>query len=121
MAQENVKKLQDKVIADNKLQVQDQKLPLDELDNVAGGTLREVNELSAAFRQSKVSDYRKLFWAGESLEAILDKIGIVARTSEGFCGIGAGSVNNTYKEKSTGKMILHEEVIEYIRTGRKTW
>jgi hypothetical protein len=97
------------------------KLSFDELDNVAGGTLREVNQLAAAFRESKVSGHRRLFWAGESLEATLDKIGIVTRTSEGFCGIGAGSVNNTYKEKSTGKMILHEEVIEYIRTGRKSW
>jgi hypothetical protein len=97
------------------------KLSFDELNNVAGGTLREVNQLSAAFRQSKVFGHLYSYLLANLHEATLDKIGIVAKTSEGFCGIGAGSVNNTYKEKSTGKMILHEEVIEYIRTGRKSW
>ena len=95
------------------------KLSFDELNNVAGGTLREKNQLQAAFRQSKVFGHLNLYLVANGHEAALDKIGIVAKTSEGF--IGAGSVNNTYKEKSTGKMILHEEVIEYIRTGRKTW
>ena len=95
------------------------KLSFDELNNVAGGTLREKNQLQAAFRQSKVFGHLYSYLLANLHEATLDKIGIVAKTSEGF--IGAGSVNNTYKEKSTGKMILHEEVIEYIRTGRKTW
>ena len=94
------------------------KLSFDELNNVAGGTLREKNQLQAAFRQSKVF-HLNLYLVANGHEAALDKIGIVAKTSEGI--LGAGSVNNTYKEKSTGKMILHEEVIEYIRTGRKTW
>ena len=94
------------------------KLSFDELNNVAGGTLREKNQLAAAFRQSK-GFHLNLYLVANGHEAALDKIGIVAKTSEGI--IGAGSVNNTYKEKSTGKMILHEEVIEYIRTGRKTW
>ena len=91
------------------------KLSFDELDNVAGGTWRETGELVHAYNKNRKKD-RAISY---TIEWHLRKIGIEAKTSWGF--YGAGSVNNVYREKNTGKMLLHEEVIEFLRTGRKSW
>ena len=107
MAQENVNELQ--------------KLSLDEMDSVAGGTWKEVAELIQAFNSNpkmvKANGYNRV--CDLTMEDALRKVGIEAKTSAGF--FGAGSVNNVYRDKNTGKMLLHEEVIEFLRTGRKTW
>jgi hypothetical protein len=35
--------------------------------------------------------------------------------------LGIGSINNTYKDKETGQNILHSEVMQYLREGKKKW
>ena len=95
-----------------------QKLSLDELDNVAGGTRREMKELGAAYN-SRVPWYKEL--TPDGVVKKLREMGIETNSSWGIMGTGINSVNNTYKEIKTGKMLLHEEVVEFLRTGRKVW
>ena len=109
MAQENVNELQ--------------KLSLDEMDSVAGGTWKEVAELVDAFNSDpkRVPDPNHGYNRATPLtmEDDLRTVGIEAKTSSGF--FGAGSDNNRYKDAKTGKMLLHAEVVEFLRTDRKTW
>jgi len=104
-----------------------QKLPEDDLDNVAGGTRTEVDEID---EYAFTAGIKRLKEAGEgwwsvnrpqSSSTILEKLGIESDLSVGRFATGIGSKNNTYRDKQTGQMILHSEVIEYLRTGKKTW
>ena len=96
------------------------------LENVAGGTVKEFEDIFMAvykklggsegviadlgthcpFTNMQVSDtiYRYL----------RDKYGIRADFSLGFMGTGLGSDPNTYKECCTNKILTHEEVLKRI-------
>ena len=105
-----------------------QKIPEEDLDNVAGGTSAEVIDLRHQGTLGNVD--KRLKEAGEgwwsinrpqTLDTVLGKLGIDADTSGGFLNLGPGSVNNTYRDKQTGQMILHSEVMEFLKTGKKPW
>lgn len=112
------------------------KLNLEEMDKISGGTYKECGELFDAFMSSSHTGSKvgaiiqricddihtlglaEAFSSG-NMEGLLNEIGIEADCSKGFLGIG--SKNNTYRDKATGTMLLHGEVLEYIKTGKKTW
>lgn len=109
------------------------RIPDEQMDNVAGGTDTECCELRDAFAKSSYwtefcirNGARNVATLGMSdglfmgaLEETLDSAGIEANCSQGLLGLF--SKNNTYKDKATGAMLLHSEVIEFLKTGRKTW
>lgn len=115
------------------------KLNLEEMNTVSGGTSTECGELRDALYNSEhwksmVGQNALTAVLGAAtgglggvirsmnsseLKTVLDGMGIEADLSTGLFGIG--SKNNTYRDKETGAMLLHSEVIEYIKTGRKTW
>ena len=67
-------------------------------------------------------DWTNPLWGlGDRAEHNLAKLGIECHSSTGVWGGGAGSVNNTYRDMKTGQYLLHEEVLDYIRTGNKSW
>lgn len=102
-----------------------QKLPEGDLDNVAGGTRAEVKEIADLVdklmeRQKEVG----VGWAARNFSSFSGRLkdcGIDADLSWGILTTGARSVNNTYRCMKTGKMLLHSEVIEFIKTGKKSW
>lgn len=100
------------------------KISLGDMEDVSGGTWTENREISAAMNEAHEkglhlnADSANIFHDVRS-ERNLDKIGIECHASSGCWGIG--SVNNTYRDKETGQYILHEEVLDYIRTGQKSW
>lgn len=102
-----------------------QKLPEGDLDNVAGGTATEVKEIGDLVDQLMERQKEAgVGWAGRNFSSFSGRLkdcGIDADLSWGFIGTGAGSVNNTYRCMQTGKMLLHSEVIEFIKTGKKSW
>ena len=53
------------------------------------------------------------------VEFALNKLGIDADVSVGFLGLG--SKNNIYVDRATGMKLSHREVVDYVRTGIKTW
>lgn len=102
------------------------KMTADQLDDVAGGTEKEMRELEAFGRDGGYRARAKE--ANIALKTLtfghtdaLSQLGIEADLSYGFLGTGLGSKNNTYRDKETGQMILHSEVVEYLKTGEKTW
>ena len=105
--------------------IESKKVSADQLDDVAGGTEREMTDLEflmkKGFYNKRLEEVNKgsIFKFGHT--DILGKLGIEADLSGGFLGTGLGSKNNTYRDKETGQMILHSEVVEYIKTGEKTW
>lgn len=109
------------------------KLKLEEMDTVSGGTRTESEEIWKALNDSSKrwelmgrGVWRSALTGGLSgefstgaIEEVLNGMGIEANCSRGFFGIG--SKNNTYRDKETGAMLLHSEVLDYIKTGKKTW
>lgn len=103
-----------------------QKLPEGVLDNVAGGTATEFAEITGLQREleQRMKEAGEGWWSVNRFQTWttrLKKVGIEADLSAGFAYTGAGSRNNTYRCMKTGKMILHEEVINFIKTGKKSW
>ena len=100
------------------------KLSLNEMEDVSGGTFNECNEIRGAIveahNQGRLKDIGSgKFWVSDVAEDLLNQLGIECHASEGFFGIG--SVNNTYRDKETGQFLLHREVVEYIKTGKRKW
>ena len=102
----------------------------EELDNVAGGTIGELEDLAVALmKKLPTSSLRGLkidgsasahipgmnVVLGDAVLLILEKsMGIHARLSLGVAGTGFNSEKNTYTEISTGKTLTHKEVIDRI-------
>ena len=118
MAQANEKKIIEQLDADQALRqnMETQKLSEESLDNIAGGTWKESSELVKEYNK-KVSFLRETNIDG--LAERLREMGIDAKISFGFYGIGSDT--NTYRCMKTGKMLLHSEVVEFLRTDRKSW
>jgi len=103
-----------------------QKIPEEELDNVAGGTATEDLEIKQHADQIKalMKKAGEGWWSlnrPQGIDSALGKLGIDADSSAGFLTLGPGSKNNTYRDKETGQMILHSEVMEFLKTGKKPW
>ena len=99
-----------------------EKLSETDLDEVAGGTFNENVELNRSLYQSPI--LKEHGWNGFNIQfysfaRILSDVGIEARTSEGF--LGGGSVNNVYRDMRTGQFLLHKEVVDFVKTGQKSW
>ena len=102
-------------------------MTMEQLDNVAGGTIAELKELVGALQSNSVA--RGLGKAYSHIPAVseaikygvakeLFKMGIEADISVGFCGTGIGSKNNKYRDTSTGKSLTHAEVLNRIKEHR---
>lgn len=99
-------------------------MTMEQLDNVAGGTIAELKELVEALQSNSVA--RGLGKAYSHIPAVSEAIkygvardlfnmGIEADISVGFCGTGIGSKNNTYKDNANGKSLTHAQVLERIK------
>ncbi len=104
--------------------IESKKVSADQLEDVAGGTFAEANDIHVAFGAGKkLLEEKGCGWWTRYMASDEDKLaalGIDANNSTGLA-YGIGSRNNTYRDKETGQMILHSEVIEYLKTGVKTW
>ena len=113
--EDNLKKIDDEIMSD------------EELDNVAGGTIGELEDLAVALMKKLPTS--SSLWVGpasahipgmnvvlgDAVLLILEKsMGIHARLSLGVAGTGFNSEKNTYTEISTGKSLTHKEVIDRI-------
>ena len=98
------------------------------LAQVAGGTVKEYEELVSAFANNPV--LKKI--AGLSVhvpgankvtvglvESVLGEMNIDAEIDLGFLGTGLGSKNNKYSDRRTGQSMTHGQVIDRIRSYTK--
>lgn len=95
------------------------KINLDELNAVAGGTVKELEELveacgAMASFQTHIPISNKAD-ASYVKDYLRDKIGIEANISIGILGTGLRSKHNTYKDIYTGRSMTHKEVLERIK------
>lgn len=101
------------------------KLSKDELTKVAGGTVKEFEELLSAFDDNKhIKRFYKVTThlpaannaAATFVESFMsDKMGIDANISLGVGGTGLFSKHNTYSEIGTGRALSHGEVLERVK------
>ena len=95
------------------------KLNQSELNQVAGGTVKEYKELIEAGKgffkfQAHIPGVNRV--GATNLEDFMrDKMGIEAHISLGAVGTGLFSKHNKYKDLSTGRSISHNEVLERLR------
>ena len=89
-----------------------------ELENVAGGTHREMVELHSAITPNPsglgtyipgLSEITKQ----SIVQKLKDKYGM-AHIDIGWLGLGIASENNTYKDIKTGKSLTHSEVMKRL-------
>ena len=95
------------------------KLNRNELAEVAGGTVKELEELvdacgaMATFQTHiPISNRADASYVKDYLR---NKIGIDANISLGVAGTGLFSKHNTYKDIYTGRSMSHKEVLERIK------
>ena len=90
-----------------------------ELENVAGGTHREMVELHSAMAKNPsklgthipgISEITK----SHIIDRLKDEYGIEAHIDIGWLGLGIASENNTYKDIKTGKSLTHSEVMKRL-------
>ena len=107
----------------------------EELDNVAGGTLGQMQDLYSAIVEVETgSSELGYFAAGAScvlpgmneinksmVKKTLSMIGIDAKIDIGWLGYGICSEDNVYTDKKTGKNISHEEVLSRIKRDLPYW
>ena len=97
-----------------------------QLDQVAGGTVKEYGEICSAMANNPI--LKKILEAGSHvpINNQIDKIfvedvlkvelGIKADISLGFLGTGLGSKANTYKDlRNGGRSMTHAQVINRIK------
>ena len=101
-----------------------------ELEQVAGGTVGELADLTEAmldkwpvlakFGQGAAHVPGANRALANEVENVLRRdLGIEADISLGFCGTGADSDPNRYKEISTGRSLTHSEVLDRIHNAKK--
>ena len=96
----------------------------EELENVSGGTVGELEDLATAIIRNPTLKF--LGKAGthvpganrisaDAVETLLkDHLNIDANISLGLFGTGAASAKNTYRDMKTGQYISHAEVLDRI-------
>ena len=99
----------------------------EQLDQVAVGTLKELQQLTDElidnlFLKGMVAFSGAIPFASKAMKSevtkILDKIGIEANidvNTLGFLGFRIGEKNNTYKDKVTGKSLTHRQGLNRIK------
>ena len=108
----------------NEYKLASQKLQEGDLDKVAGGTFAEVNDFLSLGKEieQRLKEAGASWWFRNRIrcwDTTFKKLGNDAEISGKLFGIC--SKNNTYRCMQTGKMILHSEVIDFIKTGKKSW
>lgn len=90
-----------------------------ELNQVAGGTVKELEELvDACGAMATFQTHIPLSNRADAAyvkDYLRDKIGIDANISLGVAGTGLFSKHNTYKDRYTGRSLTHKEVLERIK------
>ncbi len=95
------------------------KLSTNELNQVAGGTVKELEELVEAC--GAMATFQTHIPLSNRADAsyvrdyLRNKIGIDANISLGVAGTGLFSKHNTYKDLYTGRSMTHKEVLERIK------
>ncbi len=106
--------------------LESKKIDMAAMENVAGGTVGEFEDLVTALTPNgflkgcgKISSHLPIGnqKSAEVVEGILRKNGIEAKIDLGWCGTGIGSKKNTYYNANTGARMSHEEVLDYIKTS----
>ena len=99
-------------------------MSFEELDQVAGGTVKEFDEIIRAFgKYDIVKEFSGIAahipgankCTVEFVESVLKEIGINADISIGFLGFGIGSDPNKYTGVATGRTMTHSEVLTRIK------
>ena len=90
-----------------------------ELENVAGGTHREMVELHSAITPNPSGLGTHIPGLSEItkqsiIQKLKDKYGIEAHIDIGWLGLGIASENNTYKDIKTGNSLTHSEVMKRL-------
>ena len=107
--------------------LKDEMMNDEQLDMVAGGTVKELEELVEALQSNSVARglgkaYSHIPGVSEAIKygvaRDLFNMGIEADISVGFCGTGIGSKNNKYRDTSTGKSLTHAEVLNRLKEHR---
>ena len=96
----------------------------EELENVVGGTWKQVNELSKALWDRSIDG---LGWSElekkKIVRALRDYFDIEADLSIGLLGTGIGSKQNTYKYKYrfvvSATPLTHQQVLDIIHAERE--
>ena len=114
--EENLKKINEQL----------EQLTDEQLDQVAGGTVKEYEEICSAMANNPI--LKSILETGSHVpisnqvdkvlvEDILKvEMGIKADISLGFLGTGLGSKSNTYKDlRNGGRSMTHAEVINRIK------
>ncbi len=89
-----------------------EKMNMDELNAISGGRVQEYKEIESAI--SKNPSAVALNGGNDGVADILGKMGIDADINTGLLGTGINSKTNVYKDKETGKVLTHEQVIAHI-------
>ena len=99
----------------------------EQLDQVTGGTVEELRDLTDAlvdnrFFKGIVTFSAALPISSKAIKAevtnILDSMGIEANIDVSFMGVfgfGIGEKHNTYKDKATGESLTHKQVLDRIK------
>ena len=96
----------------------------EELEQIAGGTVGELEDLTKAMVNNPVLKGLGKFSAhvpranglvADEIEKILsEQLNIDANISLGLFGTGLGSKKNIYRDMQTGQYITHQEVLDRI-------
>ena len=119
---------------DNKI-LEDAAMSDEELDNVAGGTLRQMLDLysaiigvqtgSAGFGDFVAGAACAIPGLNANSKSVVIKnlslIGINAQIDIGWLGWDICSEDNVYTDKKTGKSLSHEEVLSRIKRDLPYW
>ena len=99
----------------------------EELENVSGGTVGELEDLTKAIVSNPTLKFLDKAGAhvpganrisADAVETLLkDQLNIDADISLGLFGTGAASAKNTYRDMKTGQYITHAEVLDRIKNS----
>ena len=108
----------------NEMKLQNEVLGIEELDEVSGGTVCELEDLTKAMVSNptlkKLGSFdthipgANRIIANEVEDILQTNLKIDADISLGFLGTGAGSKNNTYRDMTNGQYISHQEVLDRL-------
>ena len=98
------------------------------LEQVAGGTVKEYEEIVSAFANNeylKKAVGLSVHVPGANMttvdfvKGVLGEMNISAEIDLGWLGTGLGSENNKYTDRRTGRSMTHKQVLSRIRSYTK--
>ena len=104
---------------------EEEMLNAEELENVSGGTVGELEDLTKAIVSNPTLKFLGKAGAhvpganrisADAVETLLkDQFNIDTNISLGLFGTGAASAKNTYRDMKTGQYITHADVLDRIK------